>query len=63
MGDIFGDIFGVLFQVQIIWYKLLSKTRGTLEMPMKKKKIVLSSRKQGKKYVQNIMLVPCCTLL
>jgi len=37
MGDTFGDTFGVLFQVQIIWHKLLLKVQGRLEMPMKKK--------------------------
>jgi hypothetical protein len=31
------DMFGVLFQVQMIWHKLLLKARGRLEMPMKKK--------------------------
>jgi hypothetical protein len=35
---IFGDTFGVLFQVQMIWHKLLWKARGMLEMPMKKTK-------------------------
>ncbi len=77
MGDIFEDIFGVLFQVQMIWHKLLLKARGRLEMPMKIKiKIhlfwnvkgrlevwktiffVFSSRKQGNKYVPNILLTP-----
>ncbi len=40
MGNIFGDIFGILFQVQMIRHKLLLKARGRLEMPMKKKKII-----------------------
>jgi hypothetical protein len=26
----FGDIFGVFFQLQIIWHKLFSKSRGIL---------------------------------
>jgi hypothetical protein len=38
MGDIFGDTFGVLFQVQIIWHKLLVKAKGRLDIPIKKKK-------------------------
>jgi len=33
---IFGDTFEVFFQVQMIWHKLLWKTRGRLKMPMKK---------------------------
>jgi hypothetical protein len=32
-----GDTFGVPFQVQMIWHKLLLKARKRLEMPMKKK--------------------------
>jgi hypothetical protein len=39
MKDIFGYTFGVFFQVQMIWHKLPLKTRGKLNMPMKKIKI------------------------
>jgi hypothetical protein len=69
-----GDIFGVLFQVQIIWHKLFLKAKGGIKMPMKKKQLfwnarrrlkvwktsffMFSSRRHGNEYVQNILLVP-----
>ncbi len=35
---IFRDIFGVLFQIQMIWHKLIWKAKRMLEMLMKKTK-------------------------
>jgi hypothetical protein len=35
-----GDTFGVFFQVQMIWQKLLLKARGRLEIPMKKESFI-----------------------
>jgi hypothetical protein len=73
MGDIFGNIFGVFFQVQMIWYKMLLKARDAHEKKLKfhlfwnairRLKVwkivffVFSSRKQGNKYVQNNLLAP-----
>jgi hypothetical protein len=64
---IVGDIFGVLFQVHMIWHKLFWEVKRRLKMPTKKIKsfICFEMLEEGYcktiffyKYVQNILLTP-----
>jgi len=54
---IVGDIFGVLFQVQMIWHKLFWEAKRNLKVFLTIF-FLFSNRKQGNKYVQNIVFAP-----